>query len=247
MGVGGANITVLEQTLNASYQEGLGATRYKCSMPDNQPLESMLINRGNDTLVVSFHGALDRDKFTIPRFERVSTLLERPFNILAFADPGLHYHSRIQLTWFTGPPSVDYFTIIAERIKAAAKATGSTKVILSGSSGGGFAALQIAPLLEGSVALVFNPQTQIHKYILPNGSVWAQRNYLNEIAPSLWPSTPEDLGKVNWTTPLKDRLSAVERYQSSPDTHVVYATNFHDWHHKQHFIPFRDSLKKTAH
>ncbi|WP_026530878.1 hypothetical protein [Haematomicrobium sanguinis] len=221
-----------------------GVSRYRSALSNGYPLDYLLVNRQSNTLVVSFHGALDRSKFSIPRFERVATLAETDFSILAFADPWLHSNETVQLTWFSGNLEIDLFAILAYKIRLIAETIGAKRIVLSGSSGGGFASLQVAPMVPGSKTLVFNPQTQIHRYVLPNGSVWAQKNYINAVLPEVHGVSDRDVDGVNdWTWIMGDRLSAVRRYSRDHATRILYATNVSDHHHDDHFRPFFYALK----
>lgn len=234
------NVEIQDFDHSTTPSTGEGVSRYRQVLSDGRPLDALLVNKESETLVVSLHGALDRKKFSLPRFERVQTLLNRNVSILALGDPGLHGHApelskNLELTWFTGPVRCDYFPPIAKFIRTISDTIGARQIIVSGSSGGGFASLQLAPLV-GATALVFNPQTEVHRYVLPNGSVWAQRNYIQALAQPIDPGL-DSLGKIDWTTPLGDRLSAIRRF-ASQDYDVTYATNINDWHHQQHFAPF---------
>lgn len=233
----------LEPNVGLSYSREIGGARYQELTPDNKILDSLLVTRKSDTLIVSFHGALDRKKFQLPRFERLATLLRTPFSLLFLTDPGLHYNPTVQLTWYSGPPAVDYFQILARKIREAIQTTKSENVLLSGSSGGGFAALQIAPLVENSAVLAFNPQTSIHDYVIPpHSSIWAQRNYLDAIAPELKPESIDAILEHDWTLQLGDRLSSLRRYKWAQKTRVFYATNLNDWHHEAHYLPFSEVI-----
>ncbi|WP_435736964.1 hypothetical protein V5D56_19720 [Cellulosimicrobium sp. PMB13] len=211
------------------------------------PLDALVVDQGSDTLVVSFHGALDRKKFSLPRFERCRTIVEAGYSYLGLTDPWLHVNNSLQLSWFTGDVRTDLWPLLADWAATVADRLGVNNLILSGSSGGGFAALQTSALVRGSVALVFNPQTEIYRYVLPNGSVWAQRQYLDAVLPELWPPRLEDLGTdMDWTLPLGDRLSALRRHVRLGGTRVLYATNVKDHHHQQHFEPFARALMSSG-
>ncbi|WP_156969845.1 hypothetical protein [Knoellia subterranea] len=190
-----------------------GATRYKCELASALPLEALLLNAQSDTLVVSFHGALNRETYELPRFERLKSLRETGFSSLYFADPGFHQDPRLQPTWFAGTVDVDLYPLLADWTISAARSIGARRVIFSGSCGGGFAALQVSALVPQSFALAFNPQTAISKYLDGGSSYGAQRGFVDLAMPSLAPNGFGSLeSDVDWAAPLGDRLTVLQRY-----------------------------------
>lgn len=201
-------------------------------------LDSALLTRESDVLVVTFHGLLDRRKFKIPRFERAR--MTEPFgtSCLYWADPSLWLDRDLKLAWFTGSGSLDLFEIIAERTTSVAKAIGAKRIIFTGSSGGGFAALQASALVPGSTALVFNPQTAIYAYRTP-----MQKAYLRICQPEVCDRLGRNYNfSFDWTESLGDRFSSLRRYQEPRQNHVIYWTNRLDWHHEDHYKPFAELL-----
>lgn len=200
-------------------------------------LDAALTRRSSKTLIVTFHGALDRDKFSIPRFERARMTEAYGTSCLYWADPSLWLDESLALAWYTGAGSTDLFPILAEHSLSAARAVGAEQIIFTGSSGGGFAALQTSALVPGSTALVFNPQTAISKY-------WqtVQRKYLSVCQPALLPVAADDYDfSTDWSEGRGPRFSAVERYRKATENKVTYWTNVNDWHHAKHFRPFRNA------
>lgn len=76
--VGGANAPIVYVDLEA--QEGLPesagehAYRLQHELSDGLTLDALVVDKGSDTLVVSFHGATNRSVTTLPRYERLRTL-----------------------------------------------------------------------------------------------------------------------------------------------------------------------------
>lgn len=226
----------------------LGVSKYEFGLPGNLVLPALLINQGSDTLLVCLHGASNRDNFNIPRFEWMRTVRELPYNALFFSDPGLDLHPRISLSWYTGTFGVDLYPILGEMIQRAVAASGSRRVIILGSSGGGFAALQTAPYVPGAVALPFSPQTSISGYFVGREGLGAQRMYLRVVMPELKPDVPlEGLWPdVDWAEPLGPRLSACVRYAEAQSNSVVYMQNRNDvTHMEQHYAPFREVVTSS--
>lgn len=178
----------------------------------------------SDVLVVSLHGALNRSKTQLPRFERVRSLTALGVNVLAVADPTLDLHPDLSLGWYLGTRTVDLHETIARVVSIIREQIGSRRTIMLGSSGGGFAALHLAAFLPDATALVMNPQTDVSRYH-PRFS----RRALDLI-----------FGVENERTEsIRRRISVSERYASARDVgRIRYVANRGDVHHvREHAEP----------
>lgn len=224
-----------------------GAARYRQTFQRERHLDALLVNKKMDTLVVSFHGALNRSRYQLPRFERLSSLRRRDFNSLYFGDPTLWMDKKIQLGWYTGWDDVDIQGVIADWITSAAKATGSQRIILTGSSGGGFATLQVSALIPNSVCLPFNPSTSIRGYLVNGelGKHGTEREYIRVVYPE---AAPQGIWKIDydidWTEGKGDHLSALKRYSNPVKNWTLFAQTPTDWHYDQHYLPFLAAAAK---
>ncbi|MGA6128340.1 MULTISPECIES: hypothetical protein [unclassified Microbacterium] len=198
-------------------------------------LDGALLRQDSDTLIVTFHGLLDRQRFQIPRFERARSTEPFGTSCLYWADPSLWLDPKLKLAWFTGIREIDLFQRLADLSTVIAAQVGASRVIFTGSSGGGFAALQVSALVPGSTALVFNPQTAIYRYLTST-----QRRYLANCLPEvLNDSSPESFDfSDDWSAAFDDRYSAVRRYAEPTGTRVFYHSNTLDWHDQEHRQPF---------
>ncbi len=116
-------------------------------------------------LTVLFHGALDRGRTRLPMFQRITS--QRAMGIgpvLAFADPTLDLSSALRLGWYLGTAEIDLPTVMAEIVRDVIARSGCDRVFLQGGSGGGFAAIATGIHVPGSVAVAFNPQTDVRAY-----------------------------------------------------------------------------------
>lgn len=183
-----------------------------------------------DTLHVSFHGALDRGKYSLPRFERGQSLSGLGINQMVFADPTLDLDPGVSLAWFLGTETQDLHEEMALLVGERMKALGMDRVVLSGSSGGGFAALQVAAFLPESRVIAFNPQTCVTSYharlaqkatdvVFPNGRLSDAR--------------------------IRQRLDAAERYKAlNSKVDVLFIRNDGDSHHSsEHRQPFLEKIE----
>lgn len=151
-----APVRKVENIFNFIPESGLGAVRYRGEIEPEVYLDAIIANKGSDILVVGLHGAVDRVKTQLPRFERLRSVLGEDVSSMFFSDASLWKADNLQLAWYTGWEGVDEHQIVADWAVAAANAIGAKKIIFTGSSGGGFAALQISSLVPKSLSLAFN-------------------------------------------------------------------------------------------
>lgn len=190
-------------------------------------IDALFIRRRSSKLLVVFHGALDRNIFSLPRFEYKSSLKDFDGSILFIQDPTLYVHDRLTLGWYIGTDIDNGHLITKYLIDQAVKSLGPKQLLLTGSSGGGFAALAISARLPGSSALVFSPQTSVENYYSNH-----RRRLISSAFPKLDPSF-ENL------VSLEDRLDMGALYARGASNKVHYLQNTGDpYHVKRHCLPF---------
>ncbi|MDO5500776.1 MAG: hypothetical protein Q4F67_13965 [Propionibacteriaceae bacterium] len=167
-----------------------------------------------------------------------------PVSAMYVADPTLWLGDKMQLSWYTGWEGFDAQKAISRWVLKAARSIGASRILLTGSSGGGFAALQVSALIPGSIALPFNSQTSIHKYRV-NGLPWAQKHYLQVV----WPEcAPQGVDSVNfdndWTLQLDDRVSTLRRYAQPLGNYVFFVINRNEDHYEAHYLPWLAAAAK---
>lgn len=212
------------------------------SFPRGLDIRAYIRAGEGDVLRVIFHGALNPgDRH--PRFDRITSSTRRGVPFISFSDPsmGLPVPSVVErqdtrLGWFVGTRDHDLPEDLADIIRRVMSAMGLGAALLAGSSGGGFAALNISSRLPGSTAVVFNPQTNILTYkMAPMMSPRAVNAFL---ASAYGGITIERARQLHL-----GRLSMVERYRTGRfDNLVHYVQNVNDLHHLQdHFRPFAEA------
>src|SRR5699024_3475519 len=101
-----------------------------------------------DILTVLFHGAVDRAKMRLPIFLRWRYQLDLGLcPALAVADPTLDLSAAMRFGWYLGTEHDELTPPIAMAFRRTAESLGVRRVVLAGSSGGGFAALQVGSML----------------------------------------------------------------------------------------------------
>ncbi|RWZ83210.1 hypothetical protein [Glutamicibacter sp. HZAU] len=195
-------------------------------------LDALLIRRKSNRLLVVFHGALDREKYTLPRFEFKNTVKRFDGSVLFISDPSLQTHDELGLAWYVGDEVDDGHEMITTLVREFARHLSADKIVLTGSSGGGFAALATSFHIDGSVALPFSPQTSAEGYRQ------GHRTRLLSSAFSTW----DDLKQKLVSNATRFDLGAL--YNSNEARNKVwFIQNTGDkFHTLNHCIPFAKSL-----
>lgn len=179
-----------------------------------------------ETLIVVLHGALPRDKYSIPRFEWLKTMEGRQEHFLFMADPGLRLSDDISLAWYTGTEADNVTSRLSEVVVAHARKSGTEKILFVGGSGGGYAAMALSATLPNSAALAFSPQIVI-------GNYWknAVQKYLEVVFPQY--ANMSQVEKV-----LNSRLNLLDVYKSVEEmtNHVFIVQNSGDDLHMRRHI-----------
>lgn len=122
-----------------------------------------------ESLLVSLHGAIDRARTNLPRFERVRSLEGVDAHRLYLADPTLALNENIRIGWYLGTREDDVTVRYGALIRCVANAVSAKQIIITGTSGGGFAAMALTPRVPRSLALAFSPQSNVGRF----GEQWS--------------------------------------------------------------------------
>lgn len=187
--------------------------------------------RSGRTLLVSFYGALDRTKIRLPYFSMLRSFQALPIPLMVLSDPLLDLDGGMRLSWYLGVEEIDIHREVAKIIEDHAQQQGFERVILFGSSGGGFTALQVGSHLPGCQVITANPQVRLSHYS-PRATVRAALNAFGV------EEVPE--GQAS-------RMDALQRYREIGfDRDVLYVQNTGDQTHMtNHFEPFVAEFKAS--
>lgn len=187
--------------------------------------------RSGRTLLVSFHGALDRTKIRLPYFSMLRSFQALPIPLMVLSDPLLDLDGGMRLSWYLGVEEIDIHREVAKMVEDYAEKESIERVILLGSSGGGFTALQVGSHLPGRQVITANPQVRLSRYS-PRVTVRAALNAFGV------EEVPE--GQAS-------RMDALQRYREIDfDRDVLYVQNTGDQTHMtNHFEPFVAEFKAS--
>jgi hypothetical protein len=148
----------------------------------------MMLRPGRgDTLVVLFHGAIDRDRRPVPFFQSFFDVMAPQISI---PDPTLTPQDTLTTGWYLGREGEDLPSILSMTIKDVSAALGCTRRIYVGASAGGFAALNLAHRDSQGLAIAAAAQTNLAIHH-PQSKVM---DFLRTAWPSLGDSDPGVVG-----------------------------------------------------
>ncbi|TVX76176.1 hypothetical protein [Corynebacterium sp. NML180780] len=192
------------------------------------PIDFQLTRTRADVLLVVFHGALELNA-ALPLFPGANVTRGLRASRLAFTDPSLYLSPELPLAWYAGSVfQPDLASQITKIIRKVARSTRAKRIVLFGSSGGGFASLVQAAAIPQATALIANAQTNVllyHEYHV--------QKYL-DIA---WGGDRKKFVAAG-------QSSAIERLNASmPRPRVLYMQNSTDaFHIRRHLNPFMQRL-----
>lgn len=200
--------------------------------PESLSLRALFEPADSNTLIVSLHGAINRSKFKVPRFEWRRTLSRLDVARLFLSDSTLELSTGLEIGWYIGTAEQDLIAQYADFVRSLADHRGYSRILCVGSSAGGFGALALSRRIPNSVAVVFSPQTTIagyqprHRKAL---SAAAFRQY------SSFQRIESDFSA---------RVNMRKLYQRSEDRNYVhYVQNTGDrFHFEAHYVPFALAL-----
>ena len=170
---------------------------------------------GNILLVI-FHGAVDRSRNEIPKYERQLPGLDSCHQ-LSVADPTLALHPEMVASWYLGAAEMPLEAEFPRLIAHLSARLGLRKLIYMGGSSGGFAALNFSLRDPGSVCIAVNPQTDLSKY----HSNAAERQLLR-----VWPDA-SSLAEIG----SRVTLDLPTAYAKGFDNLVIYLQSIGDLRH----------------
>lgn len=115
------------------------------------------------TLIVIFHGAVDRQSREVPAFVGFSPSLSGAHQ-LAISDPTMLVEGDFSLSWYAGDQGFAAQDLLKRFFQDVTEVFGVERMVYFGTSGGGFAALYYSWHHPGSIAVAGNPQTRITDY-----------------------------------------------------------------------------------
>ena len=197
------------------------------------PIDLLVSPGASDTTIFFFHGAIERH-FTLPVLSGLGISGGLEANRVFISDPSLVLDDELMLSWYTGnhrqPDLQQVLVSVFEKILGS---LGSDRAVFFGGSGGGFASLFFASHFQNSLALIFNPQTNIAKY---------SERAVREFATKAFHAERTG-GNVLSQLPSDVVVDVCELYRAATGTKIAYLQNANDEDHLQsHLLPFTQAI-----
>lgn len=188
-------------------------------------------------LFVMLSAAINRTKQTLPVFNRWTWADKFPGHVLCVADPTLELHDDMILGWYIGTAEHDASKELSRLIRRFAEGLGIPvdKIVIWGSSGGGFGALALASQIEKATAVAINAQTDIFAYEGAKTIEAVRRScFGNQTVKHIQEHFGPHINMAQaWE---KNRSSRAILIQNTLDTH----------HYTRHFKPFWEAIGGTT-
>lgn len=221
-------LNLVDEKFRYANEHGKKEISFKGDIGDMSFSAYLYIKHDTDKLFIILNGAV-ADKFKgRTAYQRWSWHDEFPGSVLYISDPTLIKHTTLNLAWYIGDKDNKIDKDIASFVDKVADNLQVNKIIPYGSSGGGFAAIQLACNTKTpAIAVATNPQTRVLHH---------RKNTVDLYLKNCWDGFSKD--------DLKDDLSfdAIKNCLTNPP-HILYIQNIVDeFHYKNHFIPFLNAL-----
>ncbi|MDP5225542.1 MULTISPECIES: hypothetical protein [Arthrobacter] len=201
---------------------------------NGEKIDVLVADHGAPVTVVFFHGSMPRESKK-PIFVGTNFSGDGIFNRVSVSDPTLVAVPGLKLSWYAGSDRQPRLQEVLRKILArvfASLGTPPERCVFFGSSGGGFAALQIGRYFDGSCSLAMNPQTSIGRF---------HKGPVEQYLKSSWDvDEPKDL-------PEHVEHDVIPAYSRKFRNTVLYIQNENDWMHvAYHQRPFFDSADSAS-
>lgn len=197
------------------------------------PIDILISPKNSNTTTFFFHGAIE-PHFTLPVLSGLGISGGLEANRVFVSDPSLVLDETLWLSWYAGNyQQPDLQQSLIDIFRKIILSLGSTRTIFFGGSGGGFASLFFAKHFDNSLALVFNPQTNIANY-----SERAVRGFAEKAFQS-----PQGNDDPLSTLPTEIVTNVCEIYNEPSGSKIAYLQNRNDDSHLQlHLSPFIEAV-----
>ena len=198
------------------------------------PISISLLNNNEDILsidriIIFFHGAVDQKVRNLPVFEGRFSKDDFNSNSLVFsiADPSLRLNQELTSCWYTGDLFIKTPKLINLFIDHIKSFFNNFRLVFAGGSSGAFPALRHSFEHKDSIAVVYNPITNILKYFEK-----PKKSYFKYC----W--NDNQVNNINDTI-----LDLTSLYSNNLNNFVIYLQNASDYHLYHDAIPFLKNIK----
>lgn len=190
---------------------------------DQTILDLVISARKGAPLVICLNGSSPRSETAQPPFFSGFNVQPAniPVSIVAVSDPTIALTPDLKLAWYAGSSHADIQKILPSVFDRIIDYYEPSSVIFMGGSGGGFASIYFASKIKDSIALVWNPQTDILSYNITHVREYAEAAFGFD--------SDTDIALLADQTDTR-----LEFGGQKPICKIVYLQNGSDWHVKAH-------------
>ena len=190
-----------------------------------------LTARPGTALLCHFHGNAPREGSELPIFTGLGVTSSIAASMFVPSDPALVLDASLSLAWHFGCEGIRLQAITISIVKKLQAILDAPRVVAWGGSGGGFAALRLAKDVPNAVALVWNPQTDIAKYVPEPVARYRSIAFPRIAAAGPIPSDGEQFPSL-----------CIKAFRAGYQGHILYLQESTDWHVNAHLEPFLGSF-----
>lgn len=182
-------------------------------------------------LLCHFHGNAPREGYDLPVFTGFNVTSSIATSKFVPSDPTLALDKSLSLAWHFGCEGIPLQSITVSIVRKLQTILNAPRVVAWGGSGGGFASIRIVKDIPDAIALAWNPQTDIAKYV----QEYVHR-YLRIAFPALSVDGPLPLSRDQFAS------FCTEKFRAGYGGKILYLQEKTDWHVNVHLEPFLESF-----
>ncbi len=186
-----------------------------------------LTARPGTVLLCHYHGNAPREGIDLPMFSGFGVTSSIITSMFIPSDPMLALDTGLTLAWHFGCEGIRLQAITISIVKKLQATLHAPRVVTWGGSGGGFAAIRVAKDVPNAIALAWNPQTNIAKYIPEPVSNYLRIAFPAVVTDGSIPSDREQFPSL-----------CTEAFRDGYQGRIVYLQESSDWHMGVHLAPF---------
>ncbi len=195
----------------------------------------LLMARPGTVLICHYHGNAPREGTHLPFFTGLGVTSSIATSMFVPSDPVLALDANLSLAWHFGCDGIPLQAITVSIVKKLQEILHAPRVVAWGGSGGGFASIRVTRDIPDSIALVWNSQTDIAKYVPDPVNRYRRIAFPTIAADDALPS-----GREQFSSLCTDGF--VDGYQGR----ILYLQENTDWHVGAHLKPFLTAFSRKA-
>ena len=187
----------------------------------------LLTVRPGTVLLCHFHGNAPQGGVDSPVFTGFGVTSSITTSMFIASDPVLALDANLTLAWHFGCKGIPLQAITVSIVRKLQTILHAPRVVAWGGSGGGFATIRVVKDVPNAIALVWNPQTNIAKF-LPEPVI----RYLRIAFPTIATDGPIPSDGEQFPS------LCTEAFRDGYQGRIVYLQESSDWHVGAHLDPF---------